>query len=271
MAQGIHPAQELRGAKKGGTVTLTEIVAAISAGGFEPYHQEDAGVIYCADCLKVLPLIPDGAVDLVVTSPPYNTGGKSCNKSLGSVYNEYSDNLPNDTYLKFINAVTDESIRSATYVAWNMQMLSSNKSAMISWITNHADTIKDIVIWQKQAVAQIQKGKMATGYEFVFLLGHNNSMIFEGCNFPPNNYVPNIQTWSSMESVPNHHATFPVALPRHFVQVFSHPNSLILDPFLGSGTTAVAAKQLGRRFIGIEINMDYCRIAEDRLRQEELF
>ena len=46
---------------------------------------------------------------------------------------------------------------------------------------------------------------------------------------------------------------------------------LILDPFLGSGTTAVAAKQLGRKFIGIEINMDYCRIAEDRLRQEELF
>ena len=57
----------------------------------------------------------------------------------------------------------------------------------------------------------------------------------------------------------------------HFVQLHSAPGDIILDPFAGSGTTLVAAKQLGRKYIGIEINSDYCRIAEDRLRQEELF
>lgn len=51
----------------------------------------------------------------------------------------------------------------------------------------------------------------------------------------------------------------------------SEPGWIVLDPFLGSGTTAVAAKQLGRKYIGIEINPDYCKIAENRLRQKELF
>ena len=55
------------------------------------------------------------------------------------------------------------------------------------------------------------------------------------------------------------------------IEKYSNPNDLILDPFLGSGTTAVAAKQVGRRYIGIEISPEYCKIAEQRLAQEELF
>ena len=51
----------------------------------------------------------------------------------------------------------------------------------------------------------------------------------------------------------------------------SKENDIVLDPFLGSGTTAVAAKQLKRNFIGIEINEKYCKIAQDRLKQELLF
>lgn len=63
----------------------------------------------------------------------------------------------------------------------------------------------------------------------------------------------------------NHSATFPVALPSWFIKLFTLPGNVVLDPFLGSGTTAVAAKQLGRRYIGIDINPEYCEIARERI------
>ena len=63
----------------------------------------------------------------------------------------------------------------------------------------------------------------------------------------------------------------PVGLFKQILDRYSDKEMTILDPFLGSGTTALAAKQLGRNFIGIEINPDYCKIAEQRLAQTELF
>ena len=63
----------------------------------------------------------------------------------------------------------------------------------------------------------------------------------------------------------------PLALMEYLIKTYSNEGDLILDPLLGSGTTAVAAKELGRRFIGIEIEHKYCEIANNRLRQEVLF
>lgn len=62
-----------------------------------------------------------------------------------------------------------------------------------------------------------------------------------------------------------HSAAFPVDLPAWFIKLFTQPDDMVLDPFIGSGTTAVAAKQLGRRCIGIEINPEYIQIAQNRL------
>ena len=68
-----------------------------------------------------------------------------------------------------------------------------------------------------------------------------------------------------------HPAIFPDKLAQDHIISWSNPNDIILDPFSGSGTVAKAAKQFGRRFIGIEINPEYCKIAEKRLEQEYLF
>jgi len=68
-----------------------------------------------------------------------------------------------------------------------------------------------------------------------------------------------------------HPCPFPVEIPSRCIRSTTNPGNIVLDCFVGSGTTCVAAKQLGRKFCGIEINPDYCKIAEDRLRQTELF
>ncbi len=75
---------------------------------------------------------------------------------------------------------------------------------------------------------------------------------------------------SPEEENTGHPAQKPLEITKDIITWCSDKSDLILDPFLGSGTTAVACKQLGRRFIGIEINPDYCKIAEQRLAQEIL-
>jgi len=62
-----------------------------------------------------------------------------------------------------------------------------------------------------------------------------------------------------------HSAVFPVALPAWFIKLFTKPGDLVLDPFNGSGTTCVAAKQLKRDYLGIDLNADYCALAKERL------
>ena len=227
--------------------------------------------IICGDCLEVMKDWPDGCVDLVVTSPPYNTGDKSLgyhpkSKTGDRFYISYEDNLSPDQYDVFISQRIHKTIRLSRYAFWNFQVLAGNKETVFGILYGFRHKFKDMFIWNKQAVSQIVPGIMAKGYEIILMFGQDTTMQFKYNNFPSNNYVPNRETWFKKESIPEHHATFPLELPLYFIQHFSKPNDLILDPFCGSGTTCVAAKMLGRRYIGIDISEEYCQIARDRLR-----
>ena len=80
-----------------------------------------------------------------------------------------------------------------------------------------------------------------------------------------------LRFWSNAQAMPDHPCQKPEPLLRYLVNRASNRDQLILDPFMGSGTTLRAAKDLGRRAIGIEIEERYCEIAANRLRQEVLF
>jgi DNA modification methylase len=81
-------------------------------------------------------------------------------------------------------------------------------------------------------------------------------------------YPDNVLHLATESSNTNHSAAFPTSLPEWFIKLFTKPGDIILDPFLGSGSTAVAAKRTGRRYIGIEILKEFSQIAEQRVKKE---
>lgn len=227
-------------------MTLADIKAAISKGGYEPYHEEPAGLIYCGDCLEIMPHIPDGAIDLVVTDPPYGINHSS---SYGATWMN-----------TVIAGDSDTSTRDFAVNRYN------NVVVFGTWKTPPIENVRGVLVWDKGPASGM--GDLSfpwkPSWEMIYIKGDR----WDGRRTEGVLRGPTMLTWENRGRVHPHQK--PVWLITHFI--LKDPKSkIILDPFLGSGTTAVAAKQLGRQFIGIEINEDYCKIAVDRLRQEELF
>lgn len=235
----------------------------------KPYYETKHGIIYNADCFKIMKQIPKKSVTLTFTSPPYNTGGMSIGLK-DKFYNDYEDNLKDEDYYKFIHKNIKQSIRISTHAFWNMQMLTGNKTTIIELLYAFRMNLKDVSIWKKNAVPQIQKGDMpkrtAKGFEFIFMFGADNSMSFKDNNFRDNNFVPNvIDVCQSKRETKEHNAIFPTEVARHFIDNFSKPNDVVLDCFFGSGTTAVSCERRGRKWIGIELDEHYCEVAAKRI------
>ena len=83
-------------------------------------------------------------------------------------------------------------------------------------------------------------------------------------------YPTNVIHMATECSNRDHSAAFPISLPTWFIKLFTQPGDLVLDPFIGSGTTAIAAQRLGRNYVGIDINEEYCQMATERLMQNQL-
>lgn len=237
-----------------------------------PYYHEDGIKIYQGDCRYLFAEIgKDNFFDLTITSPPYNGGGKNLgyqpNSTVGqSFYDEYSDNLPPAEYEDFIMHCFFQTLQLSRYSFWNLQYLSATRGIFSKMF---CETPADVFIWQKQAQSQIVGDMMAKGFEMVLMFGPKSAK-FPYNNFPANGYVPNIKTWYKSEFFPEHHATFPYELPAYFIQHFTKPGDLIFDPFMGTGTTLLAAKRLGRRAVGIDISKKYCDLAIKRVSQMEM-
>jgi site-specific DNA-methyltransferase (adenine-specific) len=225
------------------------------------------------DCLEIMKGMPDKSVDLVLTSPPYNMGkGKRLGyhplSTVGqNFYGEYLDNKTNTEYCNWCIKVIQECLRVSRYVFWNVQLNRSTREAIFLVQEKFNNNLKDIFIWQKQAVANIRgkNGNLAKGWEYVFMFGQDKKPSFEYHNFPDNGYVPNIKQWYKKEFFKEHHATFTKEMALYFCEYFTKENDTVLDPFTGTGTTGVSCKELNRNFIGIEISPEYFKIAEQRI------
>lgn len=232
------------------------------------------------DCLEKMKEIPDGSVDMIFTSPPYNMNlrirnGKYCSrqivKEISTKYTSFDDNLPMDDYFIFNKNVLSECLRISDLVFYNVQFLTGNKPALFRLIGEFHNKIKEFIIWDKvNAQPAIGQGVMNSQFEVIIVLQNSSpeSRAFKNCEFKRGE-LSNL--WSikrGKKYSKNHGATFPVELAEKVIRNFSSPDDVILDPFMGLGTTGVEARNLGRSFIGIELDEIYFNIAKDRINND---
>jgi site-specific DNA-methyltransferase (adenine-specific)/modification methylase len=233
--------------------------------------------LYHGDCLDMMKDIPDNTVDMVFTSPPYNMNlrirnGVYCSrqivKELSTKYNHYPDNLQMDDYYLFNKRVIDECLRVSDLVFYNVQFLTGNKPALFKIIGDYHDKIKEFLIWDK-GTAQPAIGDKVMNSQFevilVFEKSSPESRRFEKGQWERGTLSNHWTIRREIKYNSDHGAAFPLELAEKVITNFSTKGDIILDPFMGTGTTGVACVNKGREFIGIELDGDYYTMAEKRI------
>ena len=247
------------------------------------YYQTENLTILNDDILKTT-AIEHGSVDLVVTSPPYNVDIQ---------YNSNKDDVSYAEYLEFsekwmtqcfnflkddgrfcLNVPLDKNkggqqsvgadfttlakkigFKYHSTVVWNEGNI-SRRTAWGSWMSASAPyviaPVELIVICYKNSWKKTSGSKQSDVTRDEFMAWTNGLWTFNG---------------ESKKRV-GHPAPFPIELPRRCIKMFSYVGDIVLDPFMGSGTTLVAAGQLGRGGIGVDVDKGYCKLAQARVEKE---
>mgnify|MGYP001588060922 CR=1 FL=1 len=220
-------------------MTLEDIIKGIAQ---KPYFQDESVVIYNADCRDILPQIPDKRIDLVLTDPPYG---------LGIEYGLYLDDQ--EGIKKMIPEFLPQIIRIGHAVLLTSGVLNQWLYPQPDWVlawfiptTNSGSSSWGFSCWQP-ILAYGADPYLANGKGRQMDIIAINSKRLIGFKHP---CAKPDDVWSLL-------------MLRGSIEI----NDLILDPFLGSGTTAYCAKKLGRKCIGIEIEERYCEIAAKRYSQ----
>ena len=237
--------------------------------------------IFNESCLDTMKRIPDNFVDVVITSPPYNMNlrirnGEYCSrqivKEISTKYEDFPDNLPIDEYYKFHSEVLKELLRISNLVFYNVQIVTGSKRAIFKMIGEFSENLKDIIIWDKRY------GQPAIGEQvlnrrseliLVFEKDYPISRQFRSAVFKRGTLDDVWVIDRERKNVEGHGATFPEKLISTILENFSKKKDIIYDPFIGTGTTAVVSKKLGRNFIGSEISKKYYKECNKRLKEAE--
>ena len=216
--------------------------------------------------------MPSGSVDLVITSPPYNIrnstgnglkngrGGKWENAALQHGYTHHDDRMPHDEYVGWQRQCLAEMLR---VVADDGAIFYNHKWRVQGGLLQDRNDIvagfpvRQIIIWKRKGGFNFNPGYFLPTYEVIYLIAKPGFRLM-----PKANGFGDV--WEFTQEMRNPHpAAFPVDLIDRIVQ--STAAQTILDPFIGSGTTAISALNFGRNFVGIEISPEYCDLARERI------
>jgi DNA modification methylase len=214
----------------------------------KPYYQDDYATIYHGDCREVLPQLE--ASGFAWTDPPYN---------VGKDYGMWNDKMPDDEYKAF----TVDWISSLKALCPQMAVYVPTNHFLFYWQTLGADFKQIILSWSPE-------GAFRRGFvnQYASILTNAKPQkrtkdVWHNCQMPGLGYFFREETYA-------HPGYTSQDVTKRVLSSFAPASDLVIDPFCGSGTTLRAAKDLGIKSIGIEIEEKYCRIAVERLRQESL-
>jgi site-specific DNA-methyltransferase (adenine-specific) len=235
--------------------------------------------IFCSSSENMKEL-PDNSIHLMITSPPYNVGKEydkdlSLREYLGMLKRVLKEthrviatggrvainvaNIGRKPYLPLhshiIGIMADLGFSMRGEIIWNKSASSGTSFAWGSWKSASNPTLRDvheyILIFSKDSYSRKKEHREDTITNKEFM-----------------DYTKSIWTFPSVSAKQiGHPAPFPEELPRRLIQLYTFKGDVILDPFIGSGQTAIAALKTGRHFIGYEIDKEYCKLATRRINE----
>lgn len=229
------------------------------------------------DCLQVMRAMPSRCIDVIITSPPYNllnsTGnglkkntncGKWKNAAIKDGYNQYNDNMPYKKYIEWQKECVAEMVR---IIKDDGAIFYNNKNRVQNGLIQDRGEIvrefplRQVITWKRSGAINFNPGYFLPTTEQIYLICRKPFRLAKGAN-------KFTDVWEIKQEMQNPHpAPFPEELIDRIVQ--STTGNIILDPFCGSGTTAISALRFGRQFIMIEQSKVYCELSKARINGEE--
>ena len=254
------------------------------------HYQDPQVTLYCGDARRMEELAPE-SIDLIITSPPYwNIKNYRAPRQigLGQSYEEYLEQLGH------VGARLSEVLRPGRFLCWVIGTHVSDgelrhiPAESIRLFRERGLRLRKEIIWTKpkgtqglwqRGTTQFLRDKPYPG-QVNLNIQHEFILIFQKPGeFPvrPEHRLEEAfikaTAWSVWElpvsRAKGHPAPFPLELPARLIELLSYPDELVLDPFAGTGATLIAALQHGRRAVGYEINLDFCRLAAEELRARD--
>lgn len=232
--------------------------------------------IICGDSVEIMKHFPAESIDLFITSPPYNLknstgngmkdgrGGKWENAALQKGYVNHSDDMPYDEYVKWQRASLKQMFRllkedGAIFYnhKWRVQggLLQDRQEILKGF------PVRQIIIWRRKGGINFNPGYFLPTYEVIYLIAKPKFKLVKGANKFGD-------VWEIMQENKNPH---PAPFPEELIdRIVSSTNAqIVIDPFGGSGTTAVSARKYNRKFILMDNSPQYCEMARKRIDGEE--
>lgn len=221
--------------------------------------------LLCGDSTKIddmKKLMNGQKADITFTSPPYNVG-KTPNGDSQKYLND-SDDRNGAEYHNLLYDFTINCLLFSDYVFVNIQSVAANKITIIEYLYSMRNKYADVIIWDKKnAEPAMARRVLNSRFEYIHIFSNEAKRSIGNRDF--RGTLENIFELSSRqgkEYAKIHKATFPVALPEHFIKNFSEGS--ILDPFGGTGSTLIACEQLERKAYLMELDEKYCQVILER-------